>query len=107
MELSDALEKSKQILDEERSSPTVTYHYASRPGSPDLLAALDGLAGTINLTILRQERPRQVLDDPGKFKFTSVNYTLICQLLSQLAEGDRELFIAAVLARMWEAPGCK
>lgn len=107
MELSDALEKANQILDEERSSPTVTYRYASRSGSPELLVALDGLAGPINLSILRQERPRQVLEDPGKFKFTSVNYTLICQLLSQLPEGDRESFIAAVLVRMWEAPGCR
>lgn len=107
MELSDALEKANQILDEERSSPTVDYDAASRPDSPDLLRGINDLAGTIMLNKLRQEHPRDVLEVPGKFRFVSINYMLICQLLSQLAEKDKQPFVAGVVRRMQEAPGCK
>lgn len=111
MELRGAIDKANQILDEERSSPTVQY--SLRLEAIKLDAPFGAAVGMLavageprTLQIIRSQRPRQIVEDPRKWEFKSINYDLLCALLSQVPEDSRAAFLAAVLARLNSKPGC-
>jgi hypothetical protein len=111
MELRDALDKARQILDEERRFPTVKYAPQLRPRdtrvpAEQMLAVLERRNALDRLTMLRGNRPREVLEQPGCYRFESANYDLLCALLARLRGGDRASFLHGVLARLSEGPGC-
>jgi hypothetical protein len=111
MELRDAIDKANQILDEERSSPTVQYSLrlqAIKTDGPlgEALGLLTVAGEPRILQNIRSQRPRQIEEDPRKWEFRSVNYDLLCALLSQVPEDSRAAFLAAVLARLNSKPGC-
>lgn len=111
MELRDAIDKANQILDEERSSPTVQFSLrleAMKLDGPfrEAMAALAIANEPQKLQIIRSQRPRQIEDDPRKWEFKSINYNLLCALLSRIPEDSRPPFLASVLARLASQPEC-
>lgn len=79
MNLQEASRKAGQILYQERAAPTIHYGFVSCRNS-----ALLGVLAPINLANERERYPRQVLEEASQYKFSSVNYTLLQQLLSFL-----------------------
>jgi hypothetical protein len=111
VELREALDKANQILDEERSSPTVRYTSDLEAIKPNdswggTVAVLTALTEPQRLQTIRSQRPRQLEEDPRKWRFESVNYNLLHALLLQVAEDSRPAFLAALLARLTSEPGC-
>jgi hypothetical protein len=101
MELREAIGKVYQILDEERSNPTVRYSLrleslAADSGLGQTLAIVTALAAPQDLARIRSMRPREIEEDPRKWKFESVNYNLLCALVSRVGEADRPGFLTAV-----------
>ena len=112
MDLREALSNASQILDEERVAPTVVYDYVpydNQAGNVGVgMAVVQGLAslaGTVNISNLRKQRPREIQTFIS-YRFKSTNYNLLCALLLRLNENDRPAFIASVAARLASAPGC-
>lgn len=105
MKLQEAIQKAKLILDEERHHSTVGY---SPPEAKDFVSGLRQIRDLGKLDAIRM-RPRQVCEDTSRFVFKSTNYELLCALLSQLSESDRDAFIGAVVERLSDEPGyrCK
>lgn len=103
MDLHIATEKANQILDEERSYPTVQYIPRSKGNDP-VTDALTGLSGTMRLLSTREQRPRPVEANPSRWVFTSTNYNLLCALLSRIREEEKPSFFAVALQRMHLAP---
>jgi len=101
MNLSEALEKARRILFEEQSSPTLTYTYVSDtwPKNVSNQQASGGiiLAGMLLLGMERQNRPRNVFENPKLYKFSSVNFDLLIRILNQVVQSDRSAFIAGLL----------
>jgi len=93
MNLSDAVAKARQILDEERAAPTV--HYEPAVPAP----VMNPAAGLVRALGERGRHPRTVQEDPGKFVFRSANFDLLCAILEQVPEKDRADLFAAVLSR--------
>ncbi|HEV2500405.1 MAG TPA: hypothetical protein VGY31_12575 [Terriglobia bacterium] len=110
MELSDAFRKVGQILDDERSSPTVKYSLRIKDLAVGGITAMALAAKVLNepqlLQWIRSKRPREVKEDPENWMFESVNYSLLCALLSQLREDSRKDFTGYVLSRLSRPPGC-
>ena len=111
MELRDAIDKANQILDEERSSPTVQYSLRLQAINVDgplgmQLGILSVVGEPQILQNIRSQRPRQIEDDPRKWEFKSINYDLLCALVSRVPENSRPIFLASVLARLNSKPGC-
>jgi hypothetical protein len=111
VELREAIDKANQILDEERSSPTVQYSLrlgATKPeGSfAEAMETLRLLAVPQQLEVIRSQRPRRIEEDPRKWGFKSVNYNLLCALLSRMPGDWRPAFCGAVLTRLNSSPGC-
>lgn len=96
MEVGEAVSKAGQILNEERTRPTVSY---SAP-SNDLGAALLALTYSQQLNGERLHRPRHVHESPGKFRFGSINYELLLALYSQVQAHDRAGFVTSLLGRI-------
>jgi len=88
MELKEALAKANQILDEERVSPTVAYEFLPQTDQ-NVTQAIAALAAIINLPQMRNQRPRQIIENPTSYIFKSTNYDLLCALLSLLTEKGR------------------
>ena len=110
VELREAIRRANQILVEERSSPTVRYSLKLKELKPnDSLGAALSMLATINepqmLQIIRARRPREIVEDPNKWAFESVNYGLLCALLSRLPADSCPAFLAAVLGRLVTPPG--
>ena len=110
MELREAIRKANQILVEERSSPTVRYSLKLKERKPeDSFGQMVDVIATIKepemLQIIRARRPREIVEDPNKWAFKSINYDLLCALLSRLAADSRPAFLTAVLGRL--PPGCE
>ena len=110
MELKAALAKAGQILDEERSAPTVSYEPDKRElggaYTGELAVLADNMAALTAIQQLadsRLERPRPVQENPRVWAFKSVNYTLLCALHSQITADFRTAFVDAILVRMVEA----
>src|ERR1700730_11943251 len=106
----EATAKATQILDEERASPTVSYEPNPREFSDSF-----GLTGIVQLQLstrrtelltIRLQRPRPVTDNARLWAFKSSNNTLLCSLLSQVAEDSRPTFLDTILLRMTLAPAC-
>jgi len=99
MDLKQALEQADQILDEERASPTVSYD-AAPPEKES--ATWDMLSPLLQITLNKERKkfPREVLENPRKYKFGSVNYTLLQALLSQIPMEDRSKFLSHAAARI-------
>src|SRR5712692_3328322 len=106
MNLSEALERAARILEEEQVQPTVGYRYVSdswpsnqryqqydlqQKGWTPAMAAQTGLATE------RNQRPRQVYEDPKMYVFESTNFNLLVKIFSQVAEADRASFVSALL----------
>jgi hypothetical protein len=106
MELAQALQDAFYILEEERVRPTLNYRYVAtewpvsmkweeytlgQQGYTPAMAAITGLDR------MRGKRPREVEEDPGAFKFESVNFTLLLTIMNQLAAENRPAFIVGML----------
>jgi hypothetical protein len=96
MELDEAIRKAAQILNEERTRPTVSY---SAP-SNDLGTAFLAITRAQDLGRERQHRPRFVHESSEEFRFGSVNYELLLALYSQVQANDRAAFVASLLSRI-------
>jgi hypothetical protein len=112
MELRESLSNANQILDEERVSPTVSYDYVPEiiegghfSAGQVAMQAVAGLAGIVNISSLRNQRPREI-QKPTSYKFKSTNYNLLCALLSRLKDTDRQGFVNIVGLRLSSVPGC-
>lgn len=112
MDLREALSNVSQILDEERVAPTVRYDYVPYDNGAGnvgvgmaVVQGLASMAGTVNLSNLRNQRPREI-QTLVSYRFKSTNYNLLCALLLRLNENDRLAFTANVAARLVSAPGC-
>jgi hypothetical protein len=113
MDLREALSNASQILDEERVAPTIRYEYVPYDNSQPkdvgvgmtVMQGLASMAGTVNLSNLRKQRPRAI-ETVFSYRFRSTNYDLLCALLSRLNENSRIAFTANVAARLVSAPGC-
>jgi len=107
MNIGLAIQKAKQILDEERSSPTVSYALAPKPAGTDPVSAAATLLPLVALPVMRSRRPREVLTDPATFGFSSVNCDLLRALMSQVAERGRGQFLSYVCQRLSWDVGCR
>lgn len=108
----EVVQKAGQILDEECSAPTVLYSWRKHEGPTNDLTVrfVEGLsvvAYASELRTNRSQRPRPVDEDPGKWQFQSVNYDLLCALLSQTPEDLRNTLLFTVLNRLYVRPGCR
>ncbi len=107
MELKEAIEKARQILDEERVAPTVGYESTFADDLGPVLKATAKLLGSKDLATFRSQRPRRIRGDPREFQFKSTNYKLLCALLSQVDDPQRPQFIRQVLLeRIQTSPAC-
>jgi hypothetical protein len=107
MEPNEALAKAGQILDEECSSPTVTYTLeakevaAGHSGEAALLVAgVAILNAERSIANIRSRRPRPVQENPRWWSFKSVNFDLLCAVYSQIAAGSKPEFVNAMLRRL-------
>jgi len=105
MTLKEAIENAHQILDEERALPTVQYATATDQADDAARSVAKLLAG-MNLPQLRSERPRVVIDDPTMFRFRSVNYDLLCALLSYIPTESRPSFVRDISLRLKSERSC-
>lgn len=105
MELQEAVNKANQVLDEERVSPTVNYECIPQ-AEERVTRALVAMMGTFNLPQMRNQRPRQIIENPRWYRFKSTNYDLLGALLSRLAEKDKSAFLSGVALRLFSVPGC-
>jgi hypothetical protein len=107
MNLPEALEKARRILQEEQSAPTLTYTYVS-DGWPDVSHLAEAVpqgfntssAGTWVLIQERSKRARPVHEDPKAFKFSSVNFDLLILIFNQVIQSDRSAFISSLVAHV-------
>lgn len=107
MDLKEAIEKARLILNEEETRPTVKYRYVSNTWPREMIYEASNLksqgytpsmAGEMGLRRTRDmKRPRPVYENPNDWVFESTNYGLIMTLFSQLIAGNRPLFIKALL----------
>jgi hypothetical protein len=106
MDLSEALEKATRILTEEQVQPTLGYKYVSdswpsnqRYRQYDLQKQgyTAATAAQIGLDTERDQRPRLVYEDPKLYVFESINFNLLINIFSQVAEDDRPLFVSRLL----------
>lgn len=106
MDLTEALEKASQILEEEQVQPTLGYRYVSdvwpiskRHLQHDLEQKgwTAPMVGQGALADERGKRPRQVYEDPKLWEFRSTNFSLLLKIFSQVAEADRAAFVSALL----------
>lgn len=99
--------KARQILDEELSSPTVSYKLAVPPLSSGSAALLSQIGTVLTLSQVRSQRPRPVFEDPAAFRFESMNCDLLRVLLSQLSESARPQFLRLVQTRFLSGLACR
>jgi hypothetical protein len=106
MNISEALEKASRILEEEQVQPTLGYRYVSDTWPSNQRYQQDNLqqkgwmpaiAAQIGLATERNQRPRQVYEDPKLYVFESTNFNLLVKIFSQVADADRASFVSALL----------
>jgi hypothetical protein len=112
VDLTEAIRRANQVLVEERRSPTVKYSRRLKDRKPE-----DSFGQTLDLItvfkepemlqVIRARRPRQVVEDPNQWAFESINYNLLCALLSQLAVDLRPAFLTTIIGRLATPPGCE
>jgi hypothetical protein len=97
MDLADALKRASEILDEELAHPTVKYEQVNLTRA---WALQRGPVVKQNLQAQRQNRPREVEEQPGHYLFSSVNYDLLMAILGQVHKTDRNAFMASIVKRI-------
>ncbi len=90
MNIDEALEKARRILEEEQVHPTLGYRSASSSG-------ITQQAAQRSLDFVRKHRPREVSEDPKLYVFESTNFNLLLKIFSQVAEEDRAKFVSVLL----------
>ena len=95
MNLQDAIQKARLVLDEERMTPTVGYEAVVTPAVPAFAASLAPIA----LQNERGKHPRLVREQPEKFQFKT-NFDLLCAILDQLPKVDRSALFASLSSRI-------
>jgi hypothetical protein len=105
MDVKEATAKAHQILDEERALPTVQYT-ATIDRTNDTVTTATKFVAAMTLGQSRSERPRQVFENPTMFRFESVNYTLLCAILSQVPADSRQSFIRNISLRLKSDRSC-
>ncbi len=99
MDMREAVEKAQRILFEEQTKNTRQYKYAKEAGVTHGVTSesLMNLAAHATLMSDRQQRPRDVYDDPKLYRFECVNFDLLVKIFQQVMEADRPNFIGALL----------
>lgn len=119
MDIAQAIQMAKSILDEERVLPTVDYidplaeriDYARNKGTKIELISAEvaramrdrekyGDVPQLNLYTERGMLPRPVHELPHDYVFRSVNFDLLLTLYNRLQEAEKDQFISAVLDRV-------
>ncbi|HEY2361843.1 MAG TPA: hypothetical protein VGK36_12040 [Candidatus Angelobacter sp.] len=100
MDLSDALQKTGQILDEERINPTVAYQLSKAK-----VTNLGAAASLYQLANLYQYRihPRPINDDPTEYQFKSMNFDLLCAMFERVPEHNKQVLYANMNSRICDA----
>jgi len=101
MELSEVLDKAKQILEEERSAPTVRYVKRDSEG----LASAEAVISSQELQAT-SGMGTQILEGSHGCLFESVNYNLLSALHVQIPDNDRTSFVRNLVLLMHVAPAC-
>jgi hypothetical protein len=106
MDIDEALEKAVRILEEEQVQPTLGYRYVANAWPSNQLYQQSNLqaqgytlamAAQLGLALERQQRPRQVYENPKLFMFESTNFELLMKVFSQVGDADRADFASALL----------
>lgn len=105
MELKEAIEKARYILDEEEIKPTLDYRYDSDEWPDEFKWDMNfrqqgyspRFTGHIALSRMRSRHPREVFENPVQWRFESTNYALITAVYSQLSDADKGLFLGGLL----------
>lgn len=113
MDLEEAVRKAAQILDDEGARPTSEYHrvYPNLKGmTPNEIMAVSSSqiqevlpTANLNLPAQRKTKPRPVNEASGAYEYKGQNFKLLKILYSQVAEADRNDFLARLIARISEA----
>jgi hypothetical protein len=93
MNLQEAIQKAKQVLDQERAEPTVRYETLQGPG----------IVATWELANERGKHPRTVRENPQEFQFKSTNFDLLCAILDQIQEQEKPTLFASIRSRISDA----
>jgi hypothetical protein len=93
MNLQEAIQKAKQVLDQERAEPTVRYETLQEPG----------IVATWELSNERGKHPRTVRENPQEFQFKSTNFDLLCAILDQIQEQVKPTLFASIRSRISDA----
>ena len=102
MELREALEQARVILDQEAIKPTLDYRYVSNEWPHDIWHLRKpeyskAMAGIMTLQEMRRRPTREVTEKPEQWQFQSVNYELLIALFQQLSEQNRQPFLEDLL----------
>jgi hypothetical protein len=97
MNLHEAIEKAKQILDQERAEPTVSYT------ALESVAGIGAVLGNWTLAGERGKHPRTVRENPREFQFKSANFDLLCAILDQVSELDKPILFSSLHSRISDA----
>ncbi|MGA2482523.1 MAG: hypothetical protein ABSF92_05350 [Candidatus Acidiferrales bacterium] len=100
MDIKEATQNAREILDEERIAPTVHYVPSPPREQKDLPKTMAALAGYLNIHQMRQQHPRNVLEDPTMFTFESTNHELLRTLLAQISPKDLPQFLTYIGLRL-------
>jgi hypothetical protein len=106
MNLNEALDKAARVLGEEQIHPTLGYRYVSdtwpsnqRYQEYELRKQgyTPAIAAQVSLIVERNQRPRDVYEDPKLYVFESTNFELLIRIFSQVADADRAGFVSDLL----------
>jgi hypothetical protein len=106
MNLQEATSRAEQILVEEQTNPTVDYKDSWQATVGEMgkihafAAAVASASEMSNLNGERALQHRPVHENPNKFRFYGKNYELLIKVFQLLAEADRPIFIAFLLAKV-------
>jgi hypothetical protein len=116
MELTSAVHRASQILDEERLRPTVSYvdhgvnwvtetkRLTAQLKAGEILkseALVVAADGSRRLTIpgMRSQNPRTVSETPEQYRFDSANYGYLLTLMNLVDKADQDAFVDSILKR--------
>ncbi len=106
MDLKEAVDKARLILDEEEKRPTLNYRYVAGHWPTELISEEYNLksqgytlsmAGGMALRRMRGQRPRPVMENPNEWEFESTNYSLLAAIVGQLAPANRPMFLTGLI----------
>jgi hypothetical protein len=107
MDLKEAVDKARLILDEEEKRPTLNYRYVAKSWPTVLIFEETSLrsqgytlsmAGVMALQRMRgKPRPREVIEDPNEWELQSTNYDLLMAIFGQLVPANRAMFLTGLI----------